>query len=162
MQKICRKSGRTRYILAVLMTGAVLMGCSPALAGTSVNTGAAEVMAQTQGHVTWFDGVQIREADVNLTGLTDLDTLPFSPDLSLIPLAETNQLKCIKITSTDDIDGLYDMQLLGMNQEPIFHVRTLYDGGMYPLGNNWYGVILPNGYAEHSLLRIGNTYFEVQ
>ena len=161
MQRVCKENRRPRYVVAILMASLMLTGCAPALAGTSVNTGAADVSAHTSANVTWFDGQQIREADITISALSELSAMPFTPDISLIPLTETSQLKCFKITSTSDIDGLYDMQLLDINKQPILHVRTLYDGGVYSLGNNWYGVILPNGYSETSLLRIGNTYFEV-
>lgn len=162
MRRNCKKDRRSRSVLAIITAALIITGCSPALAGTAVETGTAETMAQSSGNVTWFDGSQIRQAQVTISGLSDLSVLSFTPDLTLIPVTETSQVKCIKITSMEDIQGLYDMQLLDMNKEPIFNVRTLYDGGIYPLGNDWYGVVLPNGYAETCLLRIGNTYFEVK
>ena len=52
------------------------------------------------------------------------------------------------------------MQALTTDKEPLVYVGTIYDGAVYPLGMDWYGVVLPNGFDEPYYIRIGQTYFE--
>ena len=156
-----QKHRRFRYVAIILSTVMCLTGCGTIIAGTPVDIDVADSVATRTGHVTWFDGTQMRETDVSVSKPVELDAMPFEPDLSKIPLDPTTSLKCFQISTTDNVTDLYDMQAKDANGDPLIHVNKIYDGAVYPLGQGWYGVIIPNGYEKPFRLKIGNTLFEV-
>ncbi len=156
-----KKHSKTGLIALILSTSLLLSGCGTILAGTQVDLGATPSIASQQGSVVWFDGYQKQEAVVTVSKPVSIDRLPFDPDLSKIPLTESTNLRCFQIQSSSDISSLYDMQALDENDQTIIYVNVVYDGAIYPLGKNWYGVIMPNGYDKPYHIRIGNTSFTV-
>lgn len=161
MQRKSRGGCRSRFAAFAVTVSLLLTGCGNVLTGTAVNLTDTESTAVHTGMVTWFDGYQIREATINVSDTVSLEEVPVTiENKELLPESDTGQLKCFSITSSDDITGLYEMQAFNIDKGPIIYVKTVYDGAIYPLGSNWYGVLLPNGYAETFYLKIGNTYFE--
>ena len=139
----------------------MLGGCGVVTSGVATQYETESVKAVGKGKVSWFDAGQAKTANIEISSLTERSELPFEADVSRIPLTATTSLKCFRLISSDDVSGLYDMQALSMDMKPLIYVNTVYDGAVYPLGGEWYGVIVPNGFNEKFLIRIGNVYFEV-
>lgn len=162
------KSSRTsakRFGIIAVVCSAFLTGCSmndiapTVLAGTSVQLGVEDVIAKSTAHITWFDGVQIKEADIVVSSCIAQSQLPDGIDTSIIPTTDVSQTKYFTITSDDDLSGLYDIEVLSTDKEKIINVGTVYDGAVYRLEDGWYGFVLPNGYTDEFYIRIGNAYF---
>lgn len=162
MQKTNQRIRRAGYSLIILTIMALLSGCGNVLAGTSVVISQDDMSAAGTGGVEWFDGQNIRQATVTLSKTVEQDKIPVYFDKTLIPCDDTQQLKGFTITSNDDITGLYDMQALAEDHTSLIHVGAIYDGAIYHLKDDWYGVVLPNGFNSAFCIRVGNTYFEVQ
>ena len=162
MQRRCKKSCKIRYAIAAMISAGILSGCGTVLAGTTVELDTPIVQASSSGEVTWFDGIQVRTASIQIGKCMEIGEAGITYDDTLIPQTEVSQLRCFQIMSKDDITGLDDMQILDSDGNPIIFVSTVYDGAVYPLGYGWYGIILPNGFNEPFSLRVGNTYFEMR
>lgn len=160
MQTKSKKKRKFRFTALAVTCLLALNGCGTISAGTALSTEENFTIASKSASVTWFDGNDLQTTNINVGRSVEVSDLPFRPDLSRIPLSETTGLRCFQITSSDDISSLYDMQALTTNKEPLMHVGTIYDGAVYPLGMDWYGVVLPNGFDEPYYIRIGQTYFE--
>lgn len=137
---------RAAKVIASVLTCMCLAGCGQSvLAGTAVVAENDPVVAQSSGDVSWYDGIEMRTARVNIGPVMPVENLE-QINTEKVPLTDVSQIRCFQISSLDNIKGLYDMQVYDKNHDLIRHVGTVYDGCVYELGNGWYGFVIPNSY----------------
>ena len=147
-----RGKKRSCALIAALI---LLTGCSKITAGTSPDIQATPAEAETD--VTeYFDGDGVIKAQVTIGKGVPVWEAPGSPDTSRIPQDDICTLMCHKIDLTGDVRPI---QAVSENGAQIELMGVEYDGAGYPIGNGWYGFLIPNGYGKY-YIKIGNKIFE--
>lgn len=108
---------RAAKVIASVLTCMCLAGCGQSvLAGTAVVAENDPVVAQSSGDVSWYDGIEMRTARVNIGPVMPVENLE-QINTEKVPLTDVSQIRCFQISSLDNIKGLYDMQVYDKNHD---------------------------------------------
>lgn len=157
MRRRCKETGKKRPCAALIISAVLLTGCAQATAGEAPDL--AQSSAGEEAYVSFFDGDVVKGAETRITGGIPSWEMERVPDTSMIPMDDVCTLICYKVQMSDP--DIRPVQAAMPNGKTLEYMGRKYDGAGYPLGEGWYGFLIPNGLDEYAI-RIGNTLFMVQ